>query len=162
MAKAKKSKSFNYNLSAVLRVKEIKEKQEQEKFLTAEKHFFEEQKKEEEIKAFQQEKYRELRKIMDPGSTISNFQEVLMRNSHLDIVKEQVAEQARVKDEAERLKEEQRTQLVRAVVEKKVIERDKEKKKESWRKLMDKEQDKFLDDIATIGYSRQKREAGNA
>lgn len=158
MAKPKKSKRFNYNLGSVLKVREIREKQEQEKFLQAEKHFFEEEKKEKEIKEFQQQKYTELRDIINPGSKISNFQEVLMRKSHLEIVKEQVVEQQHLKEEAERLKEEQRQRLIKAVRDKKVMEKDKEKKKDGWRKLMDKEDGKFLDEIATIGFARKMRE----
>lgn len=155
--KPKKSKRFNYNLTAVLKVREIRERQEQEKFQEAERHFEEEALKAEELKKMQQEKYGELRNIMGPGSQMTNFQQVLMRKTHLDIVKEQVIEQDRVKEEAERLKEEQRLHLIRAVMDKKIMEKDKEKKKESWRKLMDKEDGKFLDDIATIGFSRNKR-----
>jgi len=158
MAKPKKSKRFNYNLESVLRVREIHEKQEQEKFLEATKRFEDEEKKEHEIKDFQSKKYHELRTIMDAGSKISDFQQILMRKTHLDIVKEQVDEQTRVKDEAERLKEDQRLNLVKAVVQKKIIDKDKSKKKEVWRKLMDKEQGKFLDEIATIGFVRKQRE----
>jgi flagellar protein FliJ len=158
MSTPKKSKRFNYNLESVLKVRDIREKQEQEKFLAAEQKFMEEERKEEEIKSFQNQKYRELRTLMEPGAKISDFQEVLMRNSHLDIVKTQVEEQERAKKEAEKLKEAQRETLIKAVKDRKIMEKDKENKKESWRKVMDKEQGKFLDDIATIGFSRKKRD----
>ncbi len=158
MSQPKKSKRFKYNLEAVLKVRDIREKQEQEKFMTAEKQYLEEQKKEEEIKEFQSQKYKELRTIIEPGAKISNFQEVLMRNTHLGIVKTQVEEQEKVKLEAERIKEEKRELLLKAVRDKKIIEKDKENKRDGWKKVMDKEAGKFLDDIATIGFSRKKRE----
>ncbi|MFC1617524.1 flagellar export protein FliJ [Candidatus Margulisiibacteriota bacterium] len=159
MTKPKKGNRFKYNLAAVLKVREIRETQEQEKFKQAEKKYLEEEKKEKEIKDFQQEKYSELRKTISPGSTISNFQEVLMRKSHLEILKDKVIEQERVKEEAEEIKEDQRDQLIKAVKDKKIMEKDQERKKGQWKKLMDKEHGKFLDEIAGIGHERKRRES---
>lgn len=158
MAKAKKSKRFNYNLAAVLKVRELKEQQEKDRFSEAQQKLQEEERKEEEIKDFQRQKYNELRNIMDAGKTINNFQHILMRKSHLDIVKEQVAEQVKKREQAEDAKEEQREVLSKAMKDRKVIEKDKEKKKTAWKKLMDKEEGKFLDEISTIGYERRRRE----
>ncbi len=152
MSAPKKSKRFAYNLESVLKVKNIREIQEQEKFLAVEKKFLEEKEKEEVIKAFQNQKYQELRTIMAPGKPIDNFQQVLMRKTHLERVKGDVEKQIQETQEAERLKEEQRQELIRAVKEKKIMEKDKDHKKGAWKKLMDKEQGKFLDDIATIGF----------
>ena len=158
MAKPKKGKKFTYNLDAVLKVREIREKQEQEKFQEAERKYLEEKKKEADIKNFQQEKYSELRNLMGTGSKISNFQQVLMRKSHLDIVKTQVEDQERAREEADQLKEDQRQQLIKAVKDKKIMEKDREKKQTAWKKFMDKEDVKFMDDISTIGFDRKRRD----
>ncbi len=159
MSKAKKSKVFKYKLDTVLRVREIREKQEQEKFQIAEKKYFEEMQKEEKIKAFQKEKYGELRNIIEPGNVISDFHEILMRKGHLEIVKEQVLEQEKQRQEAERLKDEQRKQLIKAALDKKIMEKDKDKTRNSWKKIMDKEETKFFDDISSIRFNQQKRNA---
>ena len=41
---------------------------------------------------------------------------------------------------------------------KQVIESDKDKTRWAWKKLMDKESDKFLDDIASVGFEKKRRE----
>jgi len=158
MSKPEKSKSFKYNLLSVLKVRQIHEKQEQEKFQVAERKFDEEKKKEDKIKDFQKQKYHELRELFGSGEVISDFHEVLMRKSHLDIVKEQVQEQERLRQEAERLKDEQRQRLIKAAIDKKIMEKDQEKKKIAWKGVMEKEETKFFDDISSIRFHQQKRE----
>lgn len=158
MSKPKKSKSFTYNLQSVLKVREIHEKQEQEKLQVAEKKLDEEKTKEDKIKDFQKQKYGELRKLFGSGEVISDFHEVLMRKSHLEIVKEQVQEQERLREEAERLKDEQRQRLIKAAIDKKIMQKDQEKKKIAWKGLMEKEETKFFDDISGIRFNQQKRE----
>lgn len=154
-SKPEKSKRFKYNLKTLLKVREIHEKQEEEKFSQAQKKLQEEERKEREIKRFQNEKYSELRQRMEPGQKISNFQEILMRKSHLEIVKEQVEEQIQKREDAERMKEQQRLALAKAAMERKVIEKDKEKKKTLWKKFMNKEEEKFIDDLSTIAFVRK-------
>lgn len=159
MSEPKKSKRFNYNLESVLKVRAIREKQQQEKFAQAEKEYIEEQKKEEEIKEFQRQKYSELRTLISPGKPIENFQEVLMRKSHLEILKDKVIEQEKSREVAEEKKEQERDTLVKAAMNRQIMEKDKDNKKDSWRKLMDKEDSKFLDEIATIRHDPKKRDA---
>jgi len=127
MSKPKKSKRFNYQLESVLKVRNIREKQEQEKFMLAERKFLEEQKKEEEIKTFQDQKYKELRQEMSSGDI--NFQHVLMRKSHLEILKEDVKKQEEQREEAEKKKDEKREDLIKAAKNKKIIQKDKENKR---------------------------------
>ena len=153
--KPKKSKRFDYNLQAVLKYREIKEKQEQEKFSKAEQKFKEEKKKEEEIKEFQKEKYHELREELSDGEI--DFHQVQVRKGHLEVLKEDVIEQERLRNEAEQKKDDQREVLVQSVKEKKVLEKDKEKKKDKWRVFMNKEEGKFLDDVGGIGNERKRR-----
>ena len=157
MSKPKKSRRFDYNLESVLRIRNVQEKMEQDKYAHANQKYIQEQQKEEEIKLFQREKYDELKSILDGGQKISNFQHVLMRKSHLDIVKEQVEEQERVRVEAEEKKEEQRAELIKAGQKRQVLDKDKSKKRESWKKLMDREQVKVMDDITSSREARKKK-----
>lgn len=155
MSKPKKSKSFKYNLESVLKVRKIRQDQQYEQFVEAQRRLEIEEKKEAEIKQFQAEKYSELRTLMSPGTPISNFHEVLMRKSHLDIVKTQVEAQEKEKHQALEAQEQERQNLVRAMQDKQIIEKDKSNKKTAWTKLMEKEQNKFIDDIATIAFTRK-------
>lgn len=159
MSEPKKSKRFDYNLESVLKVRAIREKLQQEKFSVAEKEFIAEKQKEEEIKNFQREKYQELRSLISPGKPIENFQEVLMRKSHLEVLKDKVIEQEKTRETAEVKKEDERQVLIQASMNRQIMEKDKDNKKDSWRKLMDKEDSKFLDEIATIRHDRKKRDA---
>ncbi|MBT5856304.1 hypothetical protein HOH87_06710 [bacterium] len=158
MAKTpKKSKRFLYNLKSVLKYREIRETQEQDKFNAAERKFIEEKKKEDELKNQQSSEYTELRGRMSEGATI-DFQQVQMRRAHLDILKDKVVEQEKVRVDAETAKEDQREELVKAVKDKKILEKDKEKKRESWKEVMKKEDVKFMDEISSIGFLRKRRE----
>jgi len=156
MAQApKKTKRFAYNLETVLNYRTIRETQEREKFHKARRQFLEEQRKEREIKDFQQEKYVELAAQIAAGTTI-DFQQIIMRRTHLETVKQQVIDQEKAREEAEQKKEEQRKELVKSAKDKKILDRDKEKKRGVWKKFMNKEEGKFLDEIATIKFARDK------
>lgn len=150
MAQPKKGSRFLYNLEAVLKVRNIREIQEQEKFNEANRKLLEEKRKEKEIKDFQAQKYFELRQIMSEIST--NVNQIMAHKVHLEIVAEKVIQQVKKREEAEEKKEEQRQKLIKAVKDKRIIETDKDKKRVAWRKLMDKEDSKFLDDIATAKF----------
>ena len=84
---------------------------------------------------------------------------ITLRKHHLELMKEKIADQEEVLQEAERKKEAHRQALIQALKEKKIMEKDKQKKRLDWKKLMDKEDAKFLDDIATIGYENRRRKA---
>lgn len=157
MAKPKKGKKFDYNLEAVLRVRKIHEEMEKEKFATTVRKLEEEQNRLNEMVDFKEEKHDELKDVMSPGKKIKNFSQIIMRQSHLDKVKKDIVQQDEVKKEAETKKEEQRQVLESKMKEKKVIEKDKEKKKVQWKKMVEIEETKFLDDIATSRHTRKKR-----
>lgn len=157
MARVKKSKSFEYNLEAVLKVRKIKEDREKEKFALAVRKLQEEQKRLDEMVEFKEEKRDELKEVISPGKTIKNFAEIIMRQSHLDKVKKDIIRQDEVKKEAETQKEEQRVVLEKSMKEKKIIEKDKGKKKDEWKKIIEHEETKFLDDIASSRFTRDKR-----
>ncbi len=156
MSKPKKSKRFTYNLEAVLRVKMIRERQEKDKFHDAEKRVLEEQAKLEDLKVQQKHQYTTLLEMM--SGQVANLDKITLRKYHLEAMKEKIADQETVCTQAEEKKESQRQELLRAVKEKKIMDKDKEKKKHAWKRLMDKEDGKFLDDISTIGYELRRRQ----
>jgi flagellar FliJ protein len=157
MSKAKKQKRFQYPLETLLKVREIREKQEQEKFQKAEEKVAEELRKEEEIKNIQAQAYLELQDMMI-GDNIPDMNIIQLRKHQLEDLKEKVAEQIQARENAEKERDEQRENLNKAIKERKIIEKDKDKTKEKWRKIMDKEDAKFMDDIAGINYAKKLRE----
>jgi flagellar protein FliJ len=156
--KPKKSKRFTYNLQSVLKYRNIREDQEKEAFSKAEQKYKEELTKEEKIKHFQSEKYTELRGQISDGKSI-DFQQVLMRKSHLEVLKGQVEDQEKSREEAEDKKEEKREDLVKAVKDRKILDKDKEKKKEQWQKVMKKVEEEFLNEVATIAHVRKNKQS---
>ncbi|MGE4169489.1 MAG: flagellar FliJ family protein [Candidatus Margulisiibacteriota bacterium] len=159
-SKPKKSKRFNYNLTAVLKVREIREKQRQEAFMEAQRELEEEQKKEAELKQNIADKYQELREVLTgkrPSTDIAG--EVIQRKTNLESLNEKLAEQIQKREEAEKKVDEAREELIKAVKDKKIIEKDKEHKRVAWQKLMIKEDNKFMDDISTVGFDRKRRKA---
>ena len=161
MTKAKKGKRFRYSLDSLLKVRGIREGQAQDKFKESERLLIEEKRKEEEIKIFEKEKYEELKGMMTGGAALPDVQQIMMRKAHLEKVRETLATQQEAVKNAETKKEENRQLMVLAMVEKKIIEKDKSKTRLAWRKIMNKEDGKFLDEIAVIGYesrSRKKKE----
>ena len=156
MARKVKKGKFRYNLETVLRVKEIREMQEKEKFAIAQRKAEEERRKAEQLHQFENAKLTELRSKMETGQKISDFSEILMRRSHLDKVKKEIVVQDKKKGEAEKALQKQMDDLVHAVKDKKVFEKDKENKKTEWRKVMDRAESEFLDDIATQRHIRRQ------
>lgn len=153
MAKEPKKGKFNYGLDSVLKVREIFEKQQKAVFAEKERILNEEKQKEEELKNWQDQMNTELRNSMI--GEIKDFGTILRRRSHLVKVKEDVETQEDIRVKAEKIREEQREKLELKMKERKVIEKDKDNKKEDWRKFMDKDEGKFLDDIANSHHGRK-------
>lgn len=155
--KPKKSKRFRYALETVRRVRKIREDQEQEKFQEAERKVIEEQKKEFKLKEEQKIAYATLRERMMTSEGLTNLGDIQRRKLHLDNLKIKIEEQIQIRKEAEKKRDEQREILIKAVKDRKIMDRDKEKKREQWKKFMEKEESKFIDDIATVGFVRRKK-----
>jgi flagellar FliJ protein len=151
----KPGKKFKYDLTAVLKVREIREKKEQEKFAEKNRAFLEEKQREEKIAAEKKGKEEELRGVFRKGP-ISNFQKVLQRRAHLDVLKDDLEAQVEKVIEASKLLDEQRAKLIEAVKDKKIMEKHKEKKLEEYNKLMAGLEMKFMDEIATQRFKREK------
>tara|TARA_A100001015_G_C15043918_1_gene741955 strand:- start:6005 stop:6619 length:615 start_codon:yes stop_codon:yes gene_type:complete len=153
----KKSKRFEYNLESALNFRELRETQEQDKFNKAEQKYNEELNKEERMKDQEKSEHAGLLGQIDAGQTI-DFQQVMMRKSHLEQLKTEIVEQVEVRETAEQEKDTQRETLVQAMKDKKILEEDKEKKRDMWKKIMKKEEMKFLDEIASISFTKKLRE----
>ena len=152
MRKAQKSKRFNYNLKTVLKVRNIFERIEKEKFAEAQRKYLEELKKEEEMHEFERQQQVQLRNKLT--GQINDFASVMHRHQFLKKYKEDVVTQEGKTKEADQRKEEQRERLIKAIKDRKIIDKDKEHKKEAWVKLMNREETKFLDDISTTRFFR--------
>ena len=154
--KAKKSKRFVYALDMLLKVRKIREKKAQEAYSQSLMALEEEKKKEEELKVFQNQSYQELYHLIASGE-IKDVSEINRRKAHLEVLKVKVDEQIQKRIEAEKVCEEKKELLVQALKDRKIIEKDKEHKREAWKKLMDVESGKFLDDISSVKFVKDKQ-----
>ncbi|MEK9657644.1 MAG: flagellar FliJ family protein [bacterium] len=158
MSKAKKARRFEYQMEALLKVRGIRKKQEQDKFEKSEEALREEQKKEQALIDQEEAAYADLLQKMD-SDRFPGVHFIQHRKAYIEVMKGKIVEQAKVRVEAEKARDEQREKLITAVKEEKVIEKDKENTREAWYKLMMKEEGKFLDEIAVIGFEHKKRKA---
>ena len=67
------------------------------------------------------------------GKTI-DFQQVMMRKAHLEQLKTEINEQVQIRETAESEKDTQKETLIQAMKDRKILEEDKEKKRELWKK----------------------------
>ena len=155
MAAPKPGKKFKYDLDTVLKVRGIREKKEQEIFAEKRREYLKEKEREDAIEREKKGKEEELRGVFKRGP-ISNFEKVLRRRAHLDVLKDNLDEQVEKVIEASQLLEEQRAKLVEAVKEKKIMEKHKEKKLDEYKKLMQGLELKFMDEIATQRFKHQE------
>jgi len=156
MAAPKPGKKFKYDLSSVLKVRGIREKREQEKFAEKNREFLEQKQKEEAIKQEKRGKEAELRDVFNKGP-ISNFEKVLRRKAHLEVLKDNLDEQVEKVIEASKNLEEQRARLVAAMKDKKIMEKHRERKLDEYKKVMQDLEMKFLDEVATQRFEHEKK-----
>jgi flagellar export protein FliJ len=156
MGAPKPGKRFKYDLEAVLKVRGVKEKKEQEKFAEKSREYLTEKQKEEQIREEKKGKEEELRNVFRRGP-ISDFAKVLRRRAHLDVLKDDLSEQVDKVIEASRHLEEQRARLIEAMKDKKIIEKHKGRKLDEYKKLMEGLEAKFLDEIATQRFEHEKK-----
>lgn len=157
MAKPKPGKRFKYDLESVLKVRGIKEKKEQEKFAEKQVEYIKQKQKEETIKQEKKHKEEELRNVFKRGP-ITNFEKVLRRKAHLEVLKDDLDNQVEKVIEASSALEEQRAHLVASMKDKKIMEKHKEKKLDEYKKIMQDLEMKFLDEIATERFKKIKED----
>lgn len=153
--KPTKSKRFKYNLQTLLNVREIRETQAKDAFNAAELQLIEEKKKEVVAREREELAYQDYREFMHTGD-IGNPHEIQRHKLFCDKRSDELKRQVQAVEDAKRAVDNARDKMVQAMKDKKIMEKDKENKRDAWKKLMDKEASKFLDDIATIKFSKKK------
>lgn len=160
MAKVKPGRTFKYPLESLLKVREIKEQKEQEKFAQRKKEYLLEKQKEDEISNKKRNKTDELRNIMKKG-VIKDFFRVLARRAHLGLLKEELDKQVdKVIDASSKL-EDQRDKLMDSMKNRKIIEKDKEHKLSEYSEAMKQLEIKFMDEISSLRFKREKKGRGS-
>lgn len=155
MAKQQPGKKFKYDLESVLKVRAIKEKKEQEKFAEKQREYLTEKQKEEQIELDKKTKEDDLRGVFRKGP-ISDFSRVLQRKAHLEVLKDDLDKQVEKVIESSKLLEEQRARLIESMKDKKIMEKHKEKRLVEYGKMMLDLETKFLDEIATERFRKDK------
>lgn len=150
-------KKFKYGLETVLKVRGIREKKEQEKFADKKRAYLTEKEKEEALKQKKAGEEQEIREAFKPGKT-SDFEKVMRRHAHLGILKGEIETQVEKVIESSRILEDQREKLLNSMKDKKIMEKDKENKLRDYGKVMQDLEIKFLDEIATQRFVREKEE----
>lgn len=155
MAKeVKPGKKFNYGLETVLKVRGIREKKEQEHFAEKKREYLTEKEKEELLKDKKKGEEQEIRQAF--SGKVSDFEKVLRRHAHLGVLKGEIETQVEKVIDASRKLEEQREKLLQSMKDKKIIEKDKEKKLGQFTKAVQDLEMKFLDEIATERFIHEK------
>jgi flagellar export protein FliJ len=155
MAKPKAGKKFKYDLETVLKVRGIREKKEQEKFAEKKREYLTEKEKEEAIEREKKGKEEELRGVFKRGP-ISDFEKVMRRRSHLEVLKDDLDEQVEKVIDASKLLEEQRARLIESMKDKQIMEKHKERKLDEYKKIMQDLELKFMDEIATQRFKHRE------
>ena len=156
MAREQKPGRFKYGLESVLKVRGIREKREQETFSERQREAMTEKEKEEFIAREKKRRTDELRGIMRKGPTAVN--EIISRNAHLGKVKEDLEAQKQKVIEANQKLDAQRSKLISAMKDRKIIDKDKEKKLEDYGQMMKKLEMQFIDELASLRYVHEQRE----
>jgi len=151
----KAGKKFKYPLESVLKVKAIREKKEQEKFAQRQKEYYEEKVMEEKIEEDKKTHSEEFKQMFGKGK-ISDFNRVLQRRQHLNILKEELDNQIEKVVQASHKLEKQREKLLDTMKDRQIIEKDKEHKLDQYREAVKQMEIKFLDEIATLRFQREK------
>jgi len=149
-------KKFKYDLQSVLKVRAIKEKQEQEKFSEKQREFMTEKEKEEEIKEHKKNSENDLRQVF--SKPVTDMGKIMSRKAHLEVVKEDLEKQIERVIESSKKLEEQRARLIESVKDKKVMEKHRERKLDEYGKMMLDLEQKFMDEIATERFKQDKRD----
>ncbi len=149
-----KSKKFIYNLATVLKVRNIFERIEKEKFAAAQREHELQLKREQEMKDYQKKMQKDLAHKLT--GELEDFGSIMHRQEYLKKYKGDIVQQEERTLEAEQKKEEQRERLIKAVKDRKILDKDKEHKRESWVKIMNREETKFLDDLSVARHFRKK------
>jgi len=154
MAKEMKPGKFKYTLETVLKVKNIRERKEKEKFAEKQRDYLTEKQMEERMEQEKKSKEGELKNIIHKGP-ISEFEKVMRRHAHLGVLKKGIDDQIEKVIDASKKLEEQRTNLVESMKERKIIEKNKEHQLGAYKEMMKQLEINFLDEIATTRFKKK-------
>ena len=102
--------------------------------------------------------YIELETIVREGQ-FEKMTELKLRKQHANTLEQKLDDQKKATAEAKEKLEEEKDKLLQCVKDKKIMEKDREETREAWKKLMLKEDIKFLDEIAGIGFESKRRKS---
>jgi flagellar FliJ protein len=156
MAKPKKSKRFKYNLASALRVRIIRETLQKEEVQKAKRNLEAERQKLKEIQDKQEIEHNMILE-MYTGSRPLDLDEVKLRKYQMEQLQIKEEEQKLAVSRAEVQVQEEEKKLLKAVRDRKILEKDREKKQKLWKKMMEKEDTKFLDDISVSRFFRANK-----
>lgn len=157
MSQSGKQKRFKYRLESVLKAREAKKKQQQATLSKAQRIQAEEQRKEEEIKKFQAEKYMELRTELSAGETV-DFNSLILRKTHLERLAKAVDEQIETREKADAVVQTEQEKLTYCTQAEKIIKKDKENRRTLWKRAVQREEIKTIDDIASGQFVRKQQD----
>ena len=155
MATPKKGKRFIYSLEALLKVRDIRERQQQEKFNEAEKKLHEERLEESRIKKERDTHLKEVHAILS-SDELPSLTTIQMHQQHIKKLEKDVKNQQEVVRGAENKREEELKSLIEKSKDKSIIKRDREKTRSAWKKMMDKLDSQFLDELSSIKFASKK------
>ena len=156
MSKAKKQKRFRYTLESLLKVRVIREKQQKDVLAKAEQAYQAELQKEKELQDQLAATYTALDELFKEG-LMDQLNKIELLKHHVTVLKEKITEQEKVRREAEKKRDEEQEKLIKLAKERKIIEKDKDKTRDKWKRIMDKEDAKFMDEIASVRFFRQQQ-----
>ncbi len=157
MSQSGKQKRFKYRLESVLTARETKKKQQQATLSKAQRIQAEEKRKEEEIKKFQAEKYMELRTELSAGATV-DFNSLILRKTHLERLAKAVDQQIETREKADAVVQTEQENLTYCTQAEKIIKKDKENRRTLWKRAVQREEIKTIDDIASGQFVRKQQD----
>ena len=162
MSKPKKGNRFRYSLETLKKVRDIREKKEQEELTRAEKIVKEEEQKEQLLVSEQNMHYQHFEDLLT-SEEVPSLHIIQMNQVHMKKLQEKVNIQKDEVKKAEGHRDSQKEKLIEATKDKKIIDKDREKTRDKWKKMMGKLDDQFLDELGTIKFTRKKidRDAEN-
>lgn len=145
-------KRFRYRLQQILDLKIQAEEDEKEKLAK----LIQEQEQERQVKAQLEAKLVQIREelyVRQHNGTL-DVNSLRFFPQHIEFVKGQIVNQElRLKEMAIRINQ-QRDNLLKAAQERQSYEKSKEKAKEKWEAEIEQEENKMLDELATLKYAR--------
>ncbi|MGE0489006.1 MAG: flagellar export protein FliJ [Vulcanimicrobiota bacterium] len=150
-------KKFKYRLEKVLEFKVKREEEEKEKLAK----LLEQEAYEKQVKAQLEQTLRDVRLTLKTKhlSGSLNMEELRFYPAHIKNLENKIkSQELRLRELAIRIIE-QRKALLKAAQEKKVYEKHKEKCQEEWVAEMDAVEARLIDELATIKFAREAREA---